>query len=183
MTRRGIEWLSAAAADPELCRAHWADDPRQPYALPSGRLFDVVVIDQRIGLETFDHLERWRMPVGPAVIDHASKRTGFFLPPRSRDRFARTLTRETGATPAYRYLEHGSYVVVPGPLPLSGDRYQWLAAPRHRPEASPLRTVALAVMLVAAADTVARADRYGERYPSTGTAPAAEAEVDASPES
>ncbi|MYR55089.1 hypothetical protein GTY54_02105 [Streptomyces sp. SID625] len=108
------------------------------------------------------------------MIDHAGKRTGFFLPPRSRDRFARTLVRESGTTPAYRYLERGSYVVAPGPLPLSGDRYQWLAAPRHQPEASPPRTVALAVMLGAAADTIARADRYGERYPSTGTGCAAE---------
>ncbi|MER6375804.1 hypothetical protein ABT255_47510 [Streptomyces mirabilis] len=55
-------------------------------------------------------------------------------------------------------------------MPLSGDRYQWLRAPVRRPEANPLRPVALATMLVAAAELVARVDRYGERYPSPAAA-------------
>ncbi|MFL4907343.1 bifunctional DNA primase/polymerase [Streptomyces sp. MMS24-I2-30] len=179
MTRRGIQWLSAVAEDPELCRARWADDPRKPYALPTGRLFDVVVTSQRIGMEAFDQLQRQNMPVGPAVIDYAAKRTGFFLPTRSHARFTRALAGETDTPPEYRYLEHGSYIVVPGPFPLSGDRYQWLNAPLRRPEASPLRTVALAVMLVAAADTLARADRYGEQYPNVQAAYAKDVQTEA----
>lgn len=58
MTKRGMQWLSAVSGDPELCRKHWADDPRRPYALPTGVAFDVVVIEQRLGVETFDQLER-----------------------------------------------------------------------------------------------------------------------------
>ncbi|WP_369389749.1 bifunctional DNA primase/polymerase [Streptomyces sp. CG1] len=179
MTRRGVQWLSAVAEDPELCRARWADDPRQPCTLPTGRLFDVVVTNQRIGMETFDQLERRNMPIGPAVIDYVAKQTGFFLPTRSRDRFTRTLARETDTPPEYRYLEQGSYLVVPGPIPLSGDRYQWLDAPLRRPEASPLRTIALAVMFVAAADIIARADRYGERYPNVEAAYAEDSQAEA----
>ncbi|MFF3819420.1 bifunctional DNA primase/polymerase [Streptomyces bluensis] len=179
MTRRGIQWLSAVAEDPELCRARWADDPRQPYTLPTGRLFDVVVTNQRIGMETFDQLERRGMPVGPVMIDYGAKRMGFFLATRSRERFTRALARETDAPPEYRYRERGSFVVVPGPIPLSGDRYQWLAAPLRRPEASPLRTIALAVMLVGAADVIARADRYGERYPNAQAAYAEDVQVEA----
>ncbi|MGW7008168.1 bifunctional DNA primase/polymerase [Streptomyces sp. NPDC054933] len=170
MTRRGIQWLSAAAEDPELCRARWADDPRQPYTLPTGRLFDVVVINQRVGMETFDQLARRGMPTGPVLIDYASKEMGFVLTSRSRDRFERALARETDDVPEYRYLDEGSFVVAPGPMPLSGDRHQWLSAPIGRPVASPLRTIALAVMFVAAAALIARVDQYGERYPSVEAA-------------
>ncbi|MGW3413728.1 hypothetical protein [Streptomyces sp. NPDC000888] len=49
---------------------------------------------------------------------------------------------------------------------LPGGRYQWLRVPVRRPEANPLRPVALATMLVAASELLARADRYGEKYPS-----------------
>ncbi len=166
MTRRGIEWLSAAADDPVMCRAVWADDPRTPCMLPAGRLFDVVTIEERIGLEAFDQLVCRGLPLGPAMLDHKAKRVGFFLSSRSQETFAHFLGRETQTPPPHRYLSLGSAVVVPGPMPLSGDRYQWLRAPVRRPEANPLRPVALATMLVAAAELVARVDRYGEQYPS-----------------
>lgn len=174
MTKRGMEWLSAVADDPELCRKHWADDPRRPHALPTGVAFDVVVTEQRLGVETFDQLERRRMPVGPVLIDRAARRMGFFLPPTSKDRFARMIAQETDTPPAYRYLQRESFIVVPGPIPLTGDRYQWLRAPNHHPESSPLRTVSLAVMLVASAALMERADHYGEQY--TGAVRASEVE-------
>ncbi|MFJ9804635.1 hypothetical protein [Streptomyces wuyuanensis] len=66
-----------------------------------------------------------------------------------------------------------SAVVVPGPIPLSGDRYQWLRAPMRRPEANPLRPVALATALVASAELLARIDRFDERYPTPYAAVAA----------
>jgi hypothetical protein len=56
MARRGIEWYSATADDPEMCRAKWADKPRRAHLLRTGRLFGVVVISRRIGLETFGQL-------------------------------------------------------------------------------------------------------------------------------
>ncbi len=166
-----MRWLSAVADDPEVCRARWADDPRHPYMLPTGLLFDVVVIGERVGMETFDQLQRREMPLGPALTDRRSRQVGFFLPSRSRERFARFLAREAeNPPPEYRYLDKGSFVVVPGPMPMASDRYQWLRAPARRPEASPLRTAALAVMLVAAAALIERADRYGEKYPDADAA-------------
>lgn len=93
---------------------------------------------------------------------------GFFLPPKSKGRFARVIAQETNTPPVYRYLQRESIIVVPGPIPLAGDRYQWLRAPNHRPESSPLRAVSLAVMLVASAALMERADHYGEQYTDDG---------------
>lgn len=166
MTTRGVEWLSAAADDPAACRATWADDPRVPYALPAGRFFDVVTVEQRLGLETFDQLLRRGLPFGPAVLDHKARRVGFFLGSRSRETFTHYLDQEEGTAPEYRYLGSSSVVVVPGPMPMTGDRYQWLRAPTRRPIANPLRPVALATLLIASAELLSRVDRYGERYPS-----------------
>ncbi|MGW3726763.1 hypothetical protein [Streptomyces sp. F001] len=73
MTRRGVEWLSAAADDPAECRATWADDPRAPYMRLAGRLFEVVTVDPRIGIETFDQLLRRGLPFGPTVLDHKAR--------------------------------------------------------------------------------------------------------------
>lgn len=173
MTRRGIEWLSAAADDPVMCRALWADDPRSPSMIPAGRLFDVVSVEQRLGLETFDQMCRRELPCGPVMVDHRARRVGFFLSSNSRDWFTYFLRRETSEPPEYRYLGLKSVVVVPGPMPLSGDRYQWLRAPVRRPEANPLRPIALATVLVAAAELLARVDRYGDRFTSAADAMAA----------
>ncbi|MGY5045815.1 hypothetical protein ACWDE0_09175 [Streptomyces sp. 900105755] len=94
---------------------------------------------------------------------------GFFLGSRSEETFLHYLAQEEGTAPAYHYLSRGSAVVVPGPIPLRGDRYEWLRAPTRRPMANPLRPVALATMLVASAELLARVDRYGERYQSADT--------------
>jgi hypothetical protein len=144
-----------------------------PYMLSAGRLFDVVTIDQRTGLETYDQLVRRELPLGPVMVDHKARRVGFFLNSRCQEAFAHFLAQETDSPPAFRYLSLDSVVVVPGPMPLPSDRYQWLRAPLRRPEANPLRPVALATMLVAAAELLARVDRYGEQYPSPVTASAA----------
>lgn len=162
MTRRGLAWLSQAADEPGRCREVWADDPRRPFALPAGRRFDVVALEQRVGVEVCDQLERHGMPLGPVMADWAGREVGFFLPPGSRARFARMLSAETADPPQYRYLGAGVIVVVPGPMPLSGDRYTWLHAPIGEPVATPARTAALAAMFVAAYGLVKRAERYGE---------------------
>ncbi|WP_225828229.1 bifunctional DNA primase/polymerase [Streptomyces naphthomycinicus] len=166
MTRRGTEWLSAAADNPVECRQVWADDPRMPTLLPTGRFFDVVSVDQRLGMEMFDRLQRSGMPFGPTVTDRKAQRVGFFLSSQSRETFMHYLGRETTTPPPYRYLDQGSAVVVPGPIPLFDDRYQWLRAPTRRPEANPLRPVALATALVASAELLARIDRFDEQYPT-----------------
>lgn len=128
MTKRGVDWLSAAADGPVECRAAWSDDPRAPYALSAGGFFDVVPVEQRIGLEAFDQLLRRDLPFGPVVHNHKARRVGFFLGARSSKTFAHHLVREADADapPWYRYLGMGSVIVIPGLMLMTGDRYQWL---------------------------------------------------------
>ena len=165
MTRRAVAWLSEAADVPDRCREMWADDPRRPYTFPAGRRFDVVVVELRLGVETFAQLERHRLPVGPVMADWGTQHVGFFLPPGSRERFGRMLSAELDNAPAYRYLDdESSLVVVPGPMPLSGDRYTWLHAPLADTHGTPARTAALASMLVAAHCVILRAEQYGKEY-------------------
>ncbi|MCX4536949.1 bifunctional DNA primase/polymerase [Streptomyces sp. NBC_00841] len=174
MTWRDFAWLSEAADDPSACLTTWASNPRAPYMLPTGRFFDVVSVDQRVGIEALDQLLRRRRPFGPIVLDHRAGRMGFILASQSWQDFAHQLARGEGAAPAHRYLSHGSVVVVPGPQPVLGDRYEWLRAPTRRPSASPLLPVALAAVLVASAEVLTCADRYGEiPRPTPALAPAA----------
>lgn len=162
VTRSGVQWLTAAAEDREKCRETWQHDPRSPYPLPVGRHFEVLMVDQELGMETFDQLRRRHMPVGPVMVDWAGKQLAFLLSPGSQSRFLRALARETSTIPVHRYLGERSVVVVPGPLTLTGDRYEWLVPPADPLDSSPVRAVALAVMLAASAALIERAERYGE---------------------
>jgi hypothetical protein len=162
VTRRSIDWLSQASDDPEEFRMIWRDDPRQPQLVATGSLFDVVLTDQQVGIETLDQLRRRGMPVGAVAIDRAAGLTGFLLPAGMRALFERNVAQETDTLPRYRFLGEGSYIVLPGPVPLSGDRFEWLN-PLIRPQhGSPLQTVALGVMLAASARLIARAEQYGQ---------------------
>ncbi|MFF3838748.1 bifunctional DNA primase/polymerase [Streptomyces sp. NPDC001930] len=177
-TWRHIAWLSEAADDPSDCLTAWARDPRAPYPLPTGRVFDAVSVDQRVGLEALGQLLDRGLPFGPTVLDRRARRMGFLLAPRSRQHFAHRLGRGGGAVPPYRYLGHGSVVVVPGPRPVLGDRYEWLGDPTRRPSAGPLLPAVLAAVLVASTEVLGCADRYGEDpRPAPDLAPAARAGV------
>jgi hypothetical protein len=77
--RRGIEWYSATADDPVMCRAKWADKPRRARLLRTGRLFGVVVISRRIGLETFGQLVCREALIGSVTWEHESQQVGSFL--------------------------------------------------------------------------------------------------------
>lgn len=171
VSRWGVHWLSAAADDPVRCRAVWADDPRKPYLLATGRLFDAVTVPQPLGMETFDQLSRRQMPLGAAMVDRRAERMAFLLPPHSQEHFTQTLERESVSPPEYRYLAHGSYLVVPAPLAMTGDRYEWLRPPMRRLDCNRTRTNALAVMLTAAAALLERVDRYGQEQTTTKPLP------------
>ena len=162
MTRRSVDWLSLASEDPVQFRMIWHDEPRAPQLVATGALFDVLATDEKTGTETFDQLRRRGMPVGAVMVDRAAGRMGFFLPAQSEERFGRAMARETDSPPEYRILSQGSYIVVPGPMPLTGDRFEWLNAPVHPQHGSPLQTVALAVMLAASSQLIARAEQYGQ---------------------
>ncbi|MFJ3903969.1 bifunctional DNA primase/polymerase [Streptomyces sp. NPDC090025] len=162
MTWRDLAWLAEAADAPAACLNAWASDPRAPYPLSTGRVFDVVSVDQRVGIEAFDQLLRKGRPLGPVVLDHRARRTGFLLPPDSRADFTRRLARGAGAVPAVRYLGQGSVLVVPGPRSACDDRYAWFRAPAPQAPAGPLIPVALAAALLAAVEALGCADRLGE---------------------
>ncbi|MFC8006347.1 hypothetical protein ACFUCH_16075 [Streptomyces olivaceus] len=124
-------------------------------------------------MEMLDRLQRSGMPFGPSLIDRKTQRVGFFLGSKNEETFTFYLGRETESPPPYRYLGEGCAVVVPGPIPLFDDRYQWLRPPTHRPEANPPSPAALATVLVASAELLARIDRFGEQYPTPYSAVAA----------
>ncbi|MFE5023400.1 bifunctional DNA primase/polymerase [Streptomyces sp. NPDC056656] len=174
MTWRDVAWLSEAADDPSACRTTWALNPRAPYMLPTGSFFDVVSVDQRVGLEAFDQLLRRGLLFGPIMLDHGARRMGFFMASQSWQGFADQLARGEGSAPTYRYLSHGSVVVVPGPQSVPGDRYEWFRGPTDRPSANPLGPAALATTLVASAELLTCADRYGMNHRTVpAVAPAA----------
>lgn len=160
--RSGIQWLVHAADDGEACRRTWEDNPRLPYLLPVGRAFDLLALGQEVGLEALDQLRRRRLPLGPVLIDRAAQQVGFLLPPGSQDCFARAMEREAPLRPDYRYCGEGSFVVIPGPQALTGDRYEWLNPPGESLLLTPDRTAALAVMFAASARLIERAKHYGE---------------------
>lgn len=162
VNRAGVRWLVGAAADRDDCGSLWRDNPRTPYSLPTGTRFDALVVEQELGLETFNQLRRRRLPDGPVLADWAARQIGFVLPPASRDVFARVLAEQTSTSPVYRHLGAGCVVVVPGPFTLAGDRYEWLSAPVDEAGPTAERTRAVAVMLAASAELIARAQHFGE---------------------
>ncbi len=163
--RRGIGWLIDSAENPADCRRAWSNEPRNPYLIPTGETFDLISVDLRLGLETADLLRRRRLPLGPVALDYSARRAGFLLPPGSRDTFERLVFLETLRAPQYRYLDEGSFAVLPGPVALAADRHQWLISPPYRPTPELRQATALALMLVAAAELLRRADRFGDTPP------------------
>ena len=162
---RAIGWLIETAENPEACQRAWERQPRSPYLIPTGDTFDVVSVDLRLALETADLLRRRRMPLGPAALDYTGRRAGFLVPAGSRSGFERLVHMDILRVPKYRYLDEGSYAVLPGPEALSTDRHQWLTTPPRMPNPARRHAMALALMLVAAAELLERADRFGATRP------------------
>jgi hypothetical protein len=165
--RRGMEWLIAAADSPQDCRKAWTADPRTPYPVPTGDTFDVISVDLRLGLEAADLLRRRRMPLPPIALDYFTRRAEFIVPTDSLRVFDRQVHMETLHAPSYRYVGERSYVLLPGPEALASDRHQWLISPPRRPVTGAKHATALALMLVAAAELLERADRFGQMFSPT----------------
>jgi hypothetical protein len=83
-TRRSIGWLGQASDDPQQFRMIWSDDPRRPQLVSAGELFDVVVTDRQVGIETLAQLRRRVMPAGAVTVDRAAGCIGFMVPPGTR---------------------------------------------------------------------------------------------------
>lgn len=48
--RTAVEWLAAAAPEPESCRWEWERSPLGVTLLPAGRLWDVLICPGGLGL-------------------------------------------------------------------------------------------------------------------------------------
>ncbi|MER6711617.1 MULTISPECIES: hypothetical protein [unclassified Streptomyces] len=153
MWKQAVEWLAAAATDPQECKREW-DHGTGTAVVEAGRYWDVLSVPDRLGLLALDIL--WRDPLkvpGPTLVDSAARRVGFFLPPDPVSEWIGFGVRHVG---------RGSWVAVPPPYRPAG-RLEWLVPPDgtgtlHRPGAleSALReaTGTLAVLAPVSADPV-----------------------------
>ncbi|WP_329455368.1 hypothetical protein [Streptomyces sp. NBC_01497] len=117
--RSAVEWLAAAAPDPQTCRWEWERNPAGVALLPAGRRWDVLILPAALGRPTLDVLSGLVERPGPVLADSGEERTGFFVPPGTVARWLGTGVRGAG---------RGTWIVVPYP----GRRavgMRWLVAP------------------------------------------------------
>ncbi|GAA2271026.1 hypothetical protein GCM10010415_41980 [Streptomyces atrovirens] len=119
MWKQAVEWLAAAATDPQECKREW-DHGKGTALLAAGRYWDVLSVPDRLGLLALDIL--WRDPLkvpGPTLVDVTARRVGFFLPPDPASEWVGFGVRHVG---------RGSWVAVPPPYRPAG-RLEWLVPP------------------------------------------------------
>ncbi|TDU03931.1 hypothetical protein EDD99_2379 [Streptomyces sp. 846.5] len=120
MEERGaVEWLSAAAPDPEACRWEWERSALGIALLPAGRLWDVLIVPGELGRITVDVLLRLESEPGPVLADFGDFRVGFFVPPGTAARWVGTGVRTAGP---------GAWLAVPYPG-RAGRGLRWLVPP------------------------------------------------------
>ncbi|MFC9632626.1 hypothetical protein ACFTY8_25995 [Streptomyces mirabilis] len=119
MWMQGVEWLAAAASDPRACKREW-DQGAGTVLMEAGRFWDVLSVPEQLGLLALDIL--WNDPLrapGPTLVDTASRRVGFFLPPDPASRWVGSGLRHAGK---------GSWVAVPPPY-RAARFLEWLIPP------------------------------------------------------
>ncbi|MFF3658601.1 hypothetical protein [Streptomyces olivochromogenes] len=119
MWMQGVEWLAAAASDPRVCKREW-DQGSGTVLMEAGRFWDVLSVPEQLGLLALDIL--WNDPLrapGPTLVDTASRRVGFFLPPDPASRWVGSGLRHAGK---------GSWVAVPPPY-RAARFLEWLIPP------------------------------------------------------
>jgi hypothetical protein len=117
--RDAVEWLSAAAPDPEACRWEWERSALGIVLLPAGRLWDVLIVPGHLGRLTVDVLLRLDAEPGPVLADFGDFRVGFFVPPGTAARWVGTGVRTAGP---------GTWLAVPHPG-RNGRGLRWLVPP------------------------------------------------------
>ncbi|WP_316959396.1 hypothetical protein [Streptomyces sp. TRM68367] len=120
MENQAIEWLAAAATDPQRCRQEW-EQGAETVLLQAGRLWDVLSVPEDLGLCALDLLGRDRRGApAPTLVDCAARRVGFFLPPSP--------TAIEWAGSGVRRAGRGSWIAVPRPDG-AARRLEWLVPP------------------------------------------------------
>ncbi|WP_405011384.1 hypothetical protein [Kitasatospora sp. NBC_01539] len=113
------DWLAAAATDPQTCHAAWARGA--PALLPTGRLWDVLLVPAALGSPALALLATGPDP-GPVLVRPEDGRLGFLVPPGTSAGWTATGIHAAG---------DGTLVPVPPPTgPGSrGPGVHWLVPP------------------------------------------------------
>ena len=142
--KKAVEWLAAAATDPQACKREWEHGESGTVLLPAGRFWDVLSVPEQLGLVALDALMRTtRQEPGPTLVDAGARRVGFFLPPDPMSRWIGS---------GIRYAGRGSWIAVPAPYRVAGS-LRWLVPPDgsgtvHTPAAVELALQQAAEVLV-----------------------------------
>ncbi|MFJ3879675.1 hypothetical protein ACIPW5_19750 [Streptomyces sp. NPDC090077] len=120
--RTAVEWLAAAAPDPEACRWEWERNPLGVALLPAGRHWDVLIVPGELGRAALGVLERLPGLPGPVLADPGDTRVGFFVPPGTASGWIGTGVRGAG---------RGSWITVPHPGRATAG-VRWLVLPDGR---------------------------------------------------
>ncbi len=163
----GRDWLLQCAINQAEAVRLWQDDPATPLAMATGSHFDAVVVSNRLGLETLDLISKHALPFTPALLDVRAHKVALLLPPRSERVFTTLLQNVQDPIDNLHYLAEDGFLVVPGPRPEDSSRYQWVAPPVGRPDASKLRAAAVGLAVCQAAERLdQRAIPHGSVYQS-----------------
>ncbi|WP_225320963.1 hypothetical protein [Streptomyces luteolifulvus] len=116
---RALAWLAAAAEDPRACRYDWRRGSEAVHLLAAGRLWDVLIVPERLGLRAVGLLDDLPGAPGPMLLDGRGRRVGFFLPPDPA---------AIWVGPGTRYVTKGGWIAAPAPHCRWGT-LRWLTPP------------------------------------------------------
>ncbi len=121
-TPRGsaVDWLAAAAPDPQTCRREWERSGLGIALLPAGQLWDVLLVPGPLGRLTLSALVRLPHGAGPVFADFGDENLGFLVPVGTAARWVGTGVRGAG---------YGTWVVLPHPAAERGHGVRWLVPP------------------------------------------------------
>ncbi|MFD7626837.1 hypothetical protein ACFV7Q_12540 [Streptomyces sp. NPDC059851] len=146
-----VDWLVAAAPDPDATRWDWERSTRGTALLPAGRRWDVLDLPGELGRCTLAVLRHLRDRPGPVLAGPCGTRVGFFVPAGTASCWVGTGVRGAG---------RGAWIAVPYPgRAVHGSR--WLVVPDGRGTLTDPAVLELA-MHEAAAELAAGGPSAGE---------------------